>query len=472
VNKETILFASSDYELQTINYKPQTVKYFLTTAIILFSLFAKAQVEFQPLSFNDALNKAEKEGKYLMVVLDAVDCEHCNEVADKGFADAKLAQQLSQKFIAIRPKLSDATWEQLAQQYETPSGMATLFFTANGILLHKRTGTSTMAKHYADAAERALARESEVLNLNSLTEAYNQNKKDVKVLQALLVKRRELYLSTDTLLDEYVALLSEDSLKSVHQLLFIARFAPVLESEADKVLRANPDRFNQAWYRMDLPTRVRINNSVIYKSRLRAIKSRDEANANYVANFAASTHSVPQAKTRAYDLNMMEYYRGVNNAEKFLSTAKSYYEKFVMNIPVDSVHYMDSVQKMKLLAQAKPDTVRREGNRAVVSKSISFTPVAQKLMNELNRGAWDVYKMTRNPEYINAALEWSARAVQLARMPGALDTHARLLYVSGKKQEAIELETEAIAKQHQMGFGTKEYEAVLAAMKAGKEKID
>jgi hypothetical protein len=448
------------------------MKQLLTATFTLLSFFANAQVVFEQLSFDDALNKAEKEGKYLMVVLDAVDCGHCNEVADKSFADVKLGQQLSQKFIAIRAGLTDATFEQLAPAYEVPNGMATLFFTANGVLLHKKTGTTTMAKQYADAAETALARESEILNLNSLTEAYNQNKKDLKVLQALLAKRKELYLSTDTLLDEYVALLPKDSLSSVHQLLFIAGFAPVLESAADKMLRADAGAFNRAWYRMDLPTRVRINNSVIYKSRQRAIKAHDEANARFVANFASSTHSVQQARVRAYELNMMEYYRGVKDVDKFMTAAKEYYDKFIMNITVDSVFIMDSVRKARLLADAKPEIVQREGNRTVAAKSITFTSTAQVLMNELNRGAWDAYRMTRNPEYIQTALQWSARAMEFIRVPSAMDTHARLLYVSGKRQEAIDLETAAIAKQQQRGFSAKEYEAVLAAMKAGKEKID
>lgn len=407
-----------------------------------------------------------------MVVLDAVDCEHCNDVADKSFADVKLGQQLSPKFISIRANVVDETFEQLASLYEVSAGMVTLFFTSKGVLLYKKTGTTTMAKQYADAAETALARESEILNLNTLTEAYNQNKKDIVILQALLAKRRELYLSTDALLDEYVALLAKDSLGSVNQLLFIASFAPVLESAADKALRANADAFNRAWYRMDLPTRVHINNSVIFKSRQRAIKAHDEANARFVANFASSTHSVQQARIRAFELNMMEYYRGIKDADRFMTAGKEYYNKFVMNIPVDSVFYMDSVRRAKLIAEAKPETVQREGNRTVSKKSISFTSTAQVLMNELNRGAWDAYRMTRNPEHIQTALQWSARAMELARVPGAMDTHARLLYISGRRQEAIDLEIEAIAKQQQMGFSAREYEAVLAAMKAGKEKID
>lgn len=439
--------------------------------LVCCSLFANAQVVFEKLSFTDALIKAEKQGKYLMVVLDAADCEHCNEVADKSFADAKLGEQISKKFIAIRAGVPDATFEQLSAQYEAPNGMATLFFTANGVLLHKKTGTTSMAKQYADAAEIALERESELLNLNSLTEVYNQQH-DWKILQTLLVKRKELYLSTDSLLDEYVKLLPADSLRSVHQIIFLAGFSPVLESKADKVFRSNPDLFNRAWYRMDLPTRVRINNSIIFKSRLRAIKARDEANARFVANFAASTHSAPQARVRAFELNMMEYYRGIKDADKFVSSAKEYFDKLVMNMPVDSVIIMDSLRRKQLLAEAKTETVQLEDGRTVKRKFISFTPTSQLFMNDLNRAAIDLYRMTNNPEHIKIALQWSARAMEFARMPVAMDTHAKLLYASGNKQGAIALEEEAVAKQKQLGFSAREYEAVLADMKAGKEKID
>ena len=97
-------------------------------------------------------------------------------------------------------------------------------------------------------------------------------------------------------------------------------FAPSKGSKASVILRQDQDRFNEAWYRLDLPTRVRINNQIIFKSRELAIKKRDKVMANNVAYFAMSTNSNPVAKQRAHMLNMMEYYKGVNDTTRTTKT--------------------------------------------------------------------------------------------------------------------------------------------------------
>jgi len=54
----------------------------------------------------------------------------------------------------------------------------------------------------------------------------------------------------------------------------------------------------------------------------------------------------------------------------------------------------------------------------------------------------------------------------------SLDTYARLLYKTGKKDHAINAETEAVALQSKLGYPTKQFEEILLNMKTGKEKID
>ena len=447
------------------------MKLIFAILILLGCLPATAQVAFEPITFEEALNKAERDGKYLMVVLDSKDCDHCNEVADKSFENKNLGNTLSKKFISIRPKVEDDTWNTLGQYYDAPNGMITLFFSGNGVLLHRFNGTSTMAKQYADAAETAIEKESEILNLKSLEEAYKLEKNNPVVLQALLSKRKELWLSTDDLLEEYVKLLSRDSLKSLHQLQFIASLAPVLGSDANNKLRADQDLFNQAWYRMDLPTRIRINNQIIYKTRQIAIKKRDRTMANNVAQFAMNTNSNPVARQRAHMLNLMEYHKGVNDTASYLPVAASYYNRFYMTISVDSIVKKDSLEKQRLLGTAKVDTIKRSGSSVTRSTTtVTFRPSTQLFMKELNKAAWSFYSMTRKPEYISQALQWSARGLEFYRSPEILDTHARLLYIAGKKEEAIQFENEAIALHKQRGFDPKEYEKVLADMQTGTLK--
>ena len=56
----------------------------------------------------------------------------------------------------------------------------------------------------------------------------------------------------------------------------------------DSMLRSDRNLFNEAWYRMDLRTRININNQVIDKSIKKAIAEKNNKQANTTASFAAS----------------------------------------------------------------------------------------------------------------------------------------------------------------------------------------
>ena len=174
--------------------------------------------------------------------------------------------------------------------------------------------------------------------------------------------------------------------------------------------------------------------------------------ATRVASFAASTNNTPSNQYRGYLLNMMEFYRATKDT-MYLMTAVEYYNRYLMKMKVDSIHLRDSLEQQKLFAKAKADTIRNpENNRTTIKKSINFRPAAMVYMNDLNKGAWNFYLTTRKPEYLAHALQWSARSLEFHRAAEVLDTHARLLYVSGKKEEAIKFETEAIAKKEKHGI--------------------
>jgi hypothetical protein len=441
-------------------------------SLLIVSAISHAQLSFESLSFEKALQKASIEGKYLMVVLDSKDCDQCNEVADKAFSDNKLGESLSEKYISIRLKPGQEEWTRMTQQYDAPSGTVTLFFASNGVLLRRYNGTASFAKKYADEAQLAIDNEIEVINIKSLTNAWEQDTRNISLIQPLLLKRKQLWLSTDSLLDIYVQLLPVDSFQSFSQLQFIASFSPVLGSKADSLLRKDYDLFNQAWYRLDLPTRIRINNTIISKTRHKAIRKRDENLAIRVATFASSTNTNTSARQRSYALNLMEYYLGIADTVRYINYAKNYYNRFLMTIQVDSILKKDSIDRERLLAMAKTDTIRTTADKYQVRKTVGFRPIAQFYMQELNDAAWSFYTMTNDSLLLKTALGWSERANMFYKSSRSLDTFARLLYKTGKKNHAINAETEAVALQSKLGYPTKQFDEILLNMKAGKEKID
>lgn len=68
-----------------------------------------------------------------------------------------------------------------------------------------------------------------------------------------------------------------------------------------------------------------------------------------------------------------------------------------------------------------------------------------KFANRANNVAWKVYETERNnPELLKEALAWSQVAVQMEKRAPYLDTLAHLLFVSGEKKKALEIQEEAV----------------------------
>lgn len=447
-------------------------KLLLFSCLVLLHCYTFSQVHFQMLSFEEAIQQAARTGRYVLVQLDSKECQHCNEVATKGFADKKISEKLVTQFISIRPAAESTDWQELCEQYELPKGLAILVFNSDGILLGKHNGATSNPKLYEEVMAKAAASQLEIANIETLTRSFSLNKDNIVTLQSLMQKRKELYLSTDSLLDMYVTLLPEDSLHSVSQLQFIAHYAPVLGSRADSMMRLDRERYSEAWYRMEHVERVSINRNIIYKSRQQAIAGKNLSLAMRVASFAAGVNSIVSDRPRIYAYNLMVYYLGVKDTDRYLRYAVNYYNRYRMNVSVDSVLQKDSIAKSRLLADMKRTPVKKENGATQYTGSITFQPSAQFYAIDLNAGAWNVYKMTNDSVLLKMALKWAERANKFFANPSVMDTYARLLYKTGNHTEAIRWQENAVALSKKRGYGEPEMQAVLDNMKQERGKID
>ena len=88
----------------------------------------------------------------------------------------------------------------------------------------------------------------------------------------------------------------------------------------------------------------------------------------------------------------------------------------------------------------------------------------QSYTGMLNNAAWYIYTTTPNPKYLYKALEWAERAINVYESPEALDTYARLLYVTGNATKAIKVQKQAIILLQNENFDTTNYTNALHKM--------
>jgi hypothetical protein len=438
----------------------------------IFSLASFCQVSFESITFQQALQKAKESGRLIFLQLDAAACDQCNEVADKGLEDPKLATQLEQGFICIRLGADHPDRNKVADLYNKEKFFGSLFISSDATLLHSFPRTTSLSSEYFKQIDIALTKASEGLRISEFEKEYKKGNRSIALLEQLLQLRKTLYLNTDTLLDEYVSLLPVDSLQSPATIIFIAKLYPIAGSKADALIRKDYALFNKAWYQLSLPERKGINNMVIYKSMQKAIRDKSLNYAYQVAAFARATNTANiQAGNKAFDSNLLEFYKGTNDTSRYLKKAVDFFDNYYMALNVDSVKQKDSLNKGRLFAKQVPQKTQT-GNSVIYKKEFSYAPIIQTYARALNDGAWTFYKWTNESQYLGKALQWSHRAIELFQSPEAMDTYARLLYKTGKKNEAIEWESKAIELKKKRGYKTADFEKVLANIKAGKPVID
>jgi len=435
-----------------------------------------AQPTFRKMPFDKALEMAKKENRILMVQLTSKDCIQCNEVAEKGLGSSSVNSKIAEeKIIAVQYGFGEGDWDQLTKKYNVPGGLAILFFSPTGNMIYRHNGSTSFANTYVQMIDAAKSKLNDEAAIETFEKAYESGSRNLALLSQLIDFRQNLGRETGPIVDDYVRSLPKDSLQSIFQLQKIMRFAPELRTYADSMLRSNGDRFNEAWYRMDMQTRVNINNRIIAKTRKKAVDQKDKNLAYYAANFAAGVNSNSQEKIRVYNFNMMEFSRQTQDTATFFIHAVRLYDTYYMKISPDSIKRMDSLNKQQAFtppAVLPNGTETENSGRIGVQRTTTFTPRAQFFANDLNHGAFTMYMMNPPEKYISSALKWSARSLEFNESSASLDTYARLLYKNGQRDSAIYYQEKAVALEKQRGYKATAFEDVLKKMKNKEARID
>ena len=434
--------------------------------LLLFNISLFSQVNFEGLSLNEAMKKSKETGKLIFLQLESSDCLQCNEVADKAFSDKKLGELFNQIFICIKITPNHPDRENINALFNKTGGsMGSLFIASEGSLVHTFNKTTTKPDVYKEEADKALSKAGEGMRLKSMEQQYKDGNRSFGFLEFYMKTLKGFQLSTNELLDEYVTLLPNDSLKSKHCFVFIVSMTPLLESKAYDKLNEFYEVVNKKNYNFNYPLHPDIKNKIAYKSMRKAIIQKDEKYALRIALFAKNIYpKEPERAANSYDSRMLDYYIGINDTSKYLQQAANYYDKYFMQISVDSVLKKDTFN-MNELAKKQPATIEKKGDSMVMRKQISYSSEAQKLSNQLSEAARIFWEFTDDSKYLTKALNWSAKALELYESFFALNNYALLLYKTGQKGEAISWQQKAIAFKKKWGLDTKTFDKELMEMK-------
>lgn len=366
-------------------------KTFLFTLLIAFSVSVFSQgIKFEENhNLKDALAKAKIENKLVFIDAYASWCGPCKMMAAKIFPLQEVGDYYNAHFINLKLDMEAPENIEIAKKYEVKAYPTYLFLNADGEVIHRALG-SMPAQEFIKVAQVAGDTENNAL---AITKKIKSGDKSVETLK------------------QYIALNPYDD---GNEQLVIDYFNSL--SDNKKTDKETWDLFNQYVH-----------------------NQQSSPFQYFLTNRAKFEEKIGKKEVEAKLMNMFiqTYYKDKSNFESLKKIDPTLFDK---------------AKSFALLNEAYAKFRKNNSDKAAWT---SFMQVATPYLNtkstdasELNRIAWLVYenyKKFNDKNSLKTALGWAKKAHTLAPEDfQVMDTYAHLLFESGKKKDAIAIETKAL----------------------------
>lgn len=398
-------------------------------------------------SWQQILSKAKAENKYIFVDCYATWCNPCKMMDKDVYTQEEVGAAINDKFISVKVQMDSTTKDNekvqkwyadavsLARQYRVLAFPTYLFFSSDGMIVHRGFGVRN-ADDFITLANDALNSKKQYY---TLIENYRQGKKEY-VLMPYLAKSAKTMGDKDIAnaiaqdyKKNYLDTLGEEGLCTKENLDFIGyQFPEFIYADGSK-----GKFFNLFYYCSDKVDKIIGHNgfSIFY---INNIISAEEITNKLYQDGKLITKKPDWGKISA---NIRQKYNS-RYAESLVSAAQMKFYESIENWPMYSRLFENKIKLNPPKARGK--SLHEFGDTW-----------------GLNVAAWDVFLNCNDKKVLTKALAWSELSIKLEESPNFqyYDTKANLLYKLGRVKEAIEWEEKAI-----------ELDNTYAKKKYGKEK--
>jgi hypothetical protein len=453
----------------------------LATGLTLATTAQAQRLHLEPDSLRQVQAQAQQQHKLVLAVVAApvppvsakLSPEARKARSQSGLTTPEVVQALGPDVLVKEVPFGSAEAGRLGREYGITSYPTYLYFAPDGALLYRRFGNASVAQPYLKDLAAARQELANPHNLSYYEAEYARGNRDATLLHDYLAKRQQLGQPVPpVVLDTYAEQLPAGAFDRGAVVQFILEQGPVVGSRAFQLTHLNQKLIDSLYRVLPLPQRMALNNRMISRTMAEAIARRDANLARQGANFARGTWNSDYVHGgRAYENNMLDFYRLTKDTANYLPQVTSFYQRYYMTIPADSARKALAAQAAQQQAQlANRQRIAAAGGfkpgTVIVATTVRRFGPEPTFLNELNTGAWNVYLTgTRNRRYLTQAAEWSKRTVDLAPRAAYYDTLAHLLYRLRYFAEAEAMQQQAVAQAAPDGMNADQFEQELAKMK-------
>ncbi len=440
-------------------------KQILIIFYLVLSLSSYSQgIEFENGTWAEVLAIAKQTNKPIFVDIYTTWCGPCKKMSNEVFPLAEVGKVYNTNFICYKIDAEKGEGVKIAKQYEVNSYPTYLFVKADGTLIMKGIGSMPTEKFI----ELSQTVKDELSNPKSLAvweEEYKQKKAEPTFLLAYMNKRSQLEKSNTELFDEYLALLPTDQRASAEIVAMYQKEARNVKvnSLAYKNLHDNAFLF---YPKLGSYVYV-LMSGAIDNSFQEVILTKNE---QLLQQLIEANGKLPKSPvTKLNEEYYMNYYKAVNNIEKYIGYATTYCDSSLMTISADSIARTDK-KMLELIETTQKSGLAGKIDPTQLKLLLDYMTHAtrDKYSKSLNDVAWSFFERAVDIKTLENALRWSKRSLEIYPDNHMyIDTYANLLYKLGRKEEALTKETEALNIAKNQKADTKVYEKNLKKMHSG-----
>ena len=437
-------------------------------------------ISFEEGDWNTVLTKAKKEQKLIYVDVYTTWCGPCKILATQIFPQKEAGDKYNKLFVNYRIDAEKGEGIALAKKYNVDGFPTHLFVDpVDGAVIYRDMGASTEVKDFNHHADVAMQEKADPMTWDKYVAAYKAGKKDQAFLRAYLLKAKRLSKGNDEVLNDYVALLKMKPAPLDTEVRFLTEHLQTIDNKAIDYVANNKKVI--AWIMPDNKNYYNVLvNRWIYGTFKKAVDERNESLLDIIAQ-GGKKYSEEHDEAMNYWFRT-QYFQKIGDEKGALKAGMAEAD-FLSARP--AAYYVKEDEKQLESAKASirsqlemmkvPDEKLEELVKTNLDKNPSMQHSASfQTANKLNGIAWDIYEHhASDARAVQQALKWSKHSMELAsemnEWPQFADTYAHLLYVSGKKKEAIKMQEEAVSKSKALGAAdTASLEDGLKQMKEGK----
>ncbi|GAA4293053.1 thioredoxin family protein [Aestuariibaculum suncheonense] len=430
---------------------------FLTFILIGILKLSAQGIEFQHISLEEALKKAETENKLVFVDFYTAWCAPCKIMNRDVFPLSEVGEVYNKHYISIK---LDAEKEgaKAAAKYKVNSFPTFLYLESDGSVALKDTGRMPTAD-FISKAEQALASIGSAYSLEKLKEDFPNKQNDERFLKIYLSKMDEYGQDLTEGFNAWLKVQTEieESSMEMFELLSKNTRYIVLGEKADQILKENYEAYQKAASPWQTKMLSRLKPQILNNTKKEALKRRD---AELFKAYMESYKTLPEVYVKDEELinSELTYYVLINDNESYKDLIESYmdslmHEKLIREIQEDD---LKSYNRYKLAYEKDPIPARK----AMVEASEEGLKATKILKDIAGKGTAYLQRVSSKKEY-ETLNSWIDYGYELKPESCYIDDLRSRMYIKQNKvKKALKFKERAIDNwpRSDKKFVNKEYE--------------